>query len=560
MSRPGAGRPGRWLSGLFAGGGLRAQLLRGGMGSAALQALNRVLALALGIVLARALGTDGYGIYAYAFAVMTLLMVAAEAGVPQLLMREVAGSQGAEHWGLLRGVLVRGGQFVLLTSTAVSVAGLAVLGGMAPRLTDPELYTALLMLLALPLVALLKIVVHALRGLHRVVAGLAVDLLLRPLLALAVVTALFLLAPDLRQPHYAMAAQLVAASGALLVGVWLLGRYFPSQARARPAEYRSRLWLRSALPFTLIGGAGIINSQADILMLGWFTTASDVGVYRVVVQGALLVAFVLNALNMVLAPNYARLHAQGQRERMQRLATTSARIVLVLTFPIALTFILFGEPILALVFGPAYGQGHVALAILGGGRPSADDMLLEVASTDGTYYGRIDPVHYLKADLDERTRPFRKYVPTLLRVGMGVAFVYLGLIQKLADPGTGLLVVEKYDLTAVVPVDPGLWVVGAGVPEIAVGLALIAGFFTRGAAAASFVLFTTTLFGLPDDPVVAHISLFGLVSALLITGGGPYSVDAWLEDRIRTASEVAKRAVGPTGSGPESAEETVTDD
>jgi len=84
---------------------------------------------------------------------------------------------------------------------------------------------------------------------------------------------------------------------------------------------------------------------------------------------------------------------------------------------------------------------------------------------------------------------------------MGITFVYLGLIEKLADPGRALLVVEKYDLTSVVPVDPGLWVVGAGVTEIAVGLALIAGFFTRGAAALSFVLFTATLFGLPDDPV-----------------------------------------------------------
>jgi len=169
----------------------------------------------------------------------------------------------------------------------------------------------------------------------------------------------------------------------------------------------------------------------------------------------------------------------------------------------------------------------LALFILGGGRPSADDMLLEVASTEGTYYGRVDPVHYLKAFLDDRTRPLREFVPVILRVGMGTAFVYLGLIQKLAQPGSGLLVVEKYNLTAVVPVDPGLWVVGAGVTEIAVGLALIAGFFTRGAAAVSFVLFTTTLFGLPDDPVLAHVALFGMASAVFTLGSGPLSFDRW---------------------------------
>ena len=167
----------------------------------------------------------------------------------------------------------------------------------------------------------------------------------------------------------------------------------------------------------------------------------------------------------------------------------------------------------------------IALLILGGGRPSADDMLLAVASTPGSYYGRIDPVHHLKSFLDTSTGPLRRYVPTVLRVGMGVTFVYLGLIEKLADPGRALLVVEKYDLTSVVPVDPGLWVVGAGVTEIAVGLALIAGFFTRGAAALSFVLFTTTLFGLPDDPVLAHVALFGMASAVFTLGSGPLSFD-----------------------------------
>jgi len=179
----------------------------------------------------------------------------------------------------------------------------------------------------------------------------------------------------------------------------------------------------------------------------------------------------------------------------------------------------------AVVIAMEYVPVLVALVILGGGRPSADDMLLAVASTPGSYYGRIDPVHHLKSFLDESTAPLRRYVPTVLRVGMGVTFVYLGLIEKLADPGRALLVVEKYDLTSVVPVDPGLWVVGAGVTEIAVGLALVVGFFTRGAAALSFVLFTTTLFGLPDDPVLAHVALFGMASAVFTLGSGPLSFD-----------------------------------
>ena len=59
---------------------------------------------------------------------------------------------------------------------------------------------------------------------------------------------------------------------------------------------------------------------------------------------------------------------------------------------------------------------------------------------------------------------------------------------------------------------------------MAVGVLRIAGVATRGVAAVAFVLFTLTLFGLPDDPVLAHISLFGLASVLMVTGSGPFAL------------------------------------
>lgn len=187
------------------------------------------------------------------------------------------------------------------------------------------------------------------------------------------------------------------------------------------------------------------------------------------------------------------------------------------------TLIAFPNALLAVEYVPCF----LALMIMGGGRPSADHILQKVASTEGTLYGRIDPVHRLKQYLDDSTAPYRRYVPTILRVGMGVSFVYLGLVQKLGNPAQTLRVVAKYDLTRVVPVDPGLWVLGAGLAEVAVGMALVVGFLTRANAAVAFVLFTLTLFGLPDDPVLAHVSLFGMASAVFVMGAGPLSFDGW---------------------------------
>jgi len=184
------------------------------------------------------------------------------------------------------------------------------------------------------------------------------------------------------------------------------------------------------------------------------------------------------------------------------------------------------EPLLAF----EYVGGFLGILFLGSGQPSADGMLRRLRVTDGTLLHRLgvgpDPLGRLVARLDAPAA-----TGLVLRVAVGAQFVYLGVVQKLMQPNDALQVVAKYDLTAVVPVAPELWVAGAGLTEAVVGLLLLTGTFTRASGAVAFLLFTTTLFGLPDDPVLAHVSLFGLTSALLVTGGGPFSVDGRLFGR-----------------------------
>ena len=66
---------------------------------------------------------------------------------------------------------------------------------------------------------------------------------------------------------------------------------------------------------------------------------------------------------------------------------------------------------------------------------------------------------------------------------------------------------------------------GASLIETALGLAIIVGVLTRFSATIGFAVLTLALFALPDDPVIAHVGLFGLSSLLVITGGGRWSLD-----------------------------------
>lgn len=197
----------------------------------------------------------------------------------------------------------------------------------------------------------------------------------------------------------------------------------------------------------------------------------------------------------------------------------------------------------SMLFAFEYVAGLLAIGIVGGGRPSADHVIARLAASDETVYSRLDPFYRrIAVPAGKALDPYRQFVPTVVRVGMGVVFAYLALAEKLLAPDQALAVVEQYGLSTLVPVPPELWVLGAALTELFLGVLLVIGLFTRAASSAAFLVFTTTLFGLADDPVLAHISLFGLVSVLLVTGAGPLSIDTAV---FRSPNERGAPEMGP---------------
>ena len=346
---------------------LRSSLLRDSISSGVIQAVNRIVALALSVILARGLGSESYGIYAYAFAVMSLVMLFAELGVPTLLVREVAANHGRREWGLLRGVLIRGGQFVTAASLSVAVIGILALYFRRKELGDEEFYTLLVMFAMLPVTALGRAAGASLRGLHRVLLGQSVEMVLRPVLALCFVSVIFALWPNLREANYAMGAQFVAALAVLAAGALLVSRHLPEGIRGVQIRALDRDWMRSALTFALIAGAGIINTQVDVIMLGWFREPVDVGVYRVAAQSAVFAAFAMQAASAVLAPRFSILYRKGDVKALGFIFQKASIIIGSFSIVIFFLFILLGRDILHVIFGSEYLDSSVPLSILAAG-------------------------------------------------------------------------------------------------------------------------------------------------------------------------------------------------
>ncbi|EDM47391.1 hypothetical protein MDG893_01250 [Marinobacter algicola DG893] len=318
-----------------------------------------LLSLVSGVLLARTLGPENYGTYSFALSVIALLSLPVKAGLPTLLVREIATNQLIERWGLIQGLLRFSNGVALAFS--VLVAALATLWFSWRGDVDASIFLWGVWLL--PLMALEAVRAGILRGMRWILSAQVPEKLVRPfVLILMLGTGLFL-GWELTALA-AMQFQLIAAFVAFVIGSALLSKALPGNVRRATPEYALKPWIASLVPLTLFVGLKLLDSQVAVLFLGILATAEEVGLFRVAATGAGLVAIGLLAVNMAMAPQIARLYKAGEMKKLQKVITFSTRAVSVISFPIAIIFIVWGEWVISFVFGEEYAEAATALAIL----------------------------------------------------------------------------------------------------------------------------------------------------------------------------------------------------
>ncbi len=339
-------------------------LLRSTAGVLVLRIATAVSGLLAGLLLANLLGPAELGTLAFAGACGGILGALATSGFNQLLVREIAVYHRNESWGRIKGILsfcIRGalGIAVVLSILAWLLAWLV-----GRHLDMPSfLPTFAIILLGVPIGALIQMRQAAMRGLNRTVLAVVPEEGILPVLSLLLLlAALVIFEGDLSAPMAAMIG-LIGAVVAFIIGQTMFTSVLPDTVRNAGPEFAPRRWLAMASPLYLIAVIQFTNLQADMLMLGMLSGAEDVGLFAIAKSLAGFVIFVLVTIELVVAPNIARLYAGREYGELQSLVSGATRLSVAAAAPLVLLLILVGDRILAL-YGPAFVAAVPALAIL----------------------------------------------------------------------------------------------------------------------------------------------------------------------------------------------------
>lgn len=353
----------RAILGNASGDNLKGFLAKAVAGTFGFRVLNAGLGYAIGLLLARLLGAEGYGIYAYAIAWATLLEIPATLGLAPLLTREIAVYQTRGDWQLARGLLRWSHLMVFLAGLGLAAIAAVTATVLTSDPDSPRRIVFWIAAIALPLMALSRIRSATMQALDRIVLGQLPELLVRPTFIVLLLGGAYFFLEQGLTAAIAMAIYATATAVAFLWGAILLQRALSAKLQPASPGYRSREWIREALPMLFVGGMYILNNQTDTVMLGAMANAETVGIYHIANRGAGLITFILVAFNTSLGPTFASLYAQGNREKLQRVITKSCRLILLAAVPIATILMLFGHWFL-LLFGREFVAGHGILIVL----------------------------------------------------------------------------------------------------------------------------------------------------------------------------------------------------
>ncbi|WP_432697795.1 polysaccharide biosynthesis C-terminal domain-containing protein [Marinobacterium sp. YM272] len=324
-------------------------------------------------------------------------------GLENSLIRYISAENCQKNYASVHGVYRKGMLWALACSILLLCILLMANQLLARWFFDVEGFAKVLWIMsfALPLLTLYTLQAQSLQGLKRVA---------KAMFSLNVVVPATVLLCMLIYPLHSAASvawvYVIACFVALGVG-WFWWRGSVPKTDERPV-FDSRLLLASCLPLWGVMLFGQVVQWSSQLLLGVWGTPSDVTLFATAQRTAMLISFVLVAVNAIAGPKFAAMYRQGDMQGLRRTALMSVRLMLMAAVPAVLFLMLFPEWLMGL-FGAEFKAAAGVLMILGLGQ------FVNIASGSVGYL--LSMTGY------ERQLRFNVVASALLGVGLGVLLI-----------------------------------------------------------------------------------------------------------------------------------------
>lgn len=317
-----------------------------------------------GIFLARMLGPVDFGLYALALTLFNILTLAVVCGIDVGVVKFVSHHLVEGQFREAKATFVAAA-LIAFGSGLISAVGLTLLAPFIAIVVygKPEITLSLrLFAVAIPFATTTIVLLSALQAFQIVRYTILVKYLWEPVAKF--MFAAVLVWAGLQLPGVLISITLALAISASLVAS--AAHRLVSDSAEKPVLWstqEARRLLTYCLPLAVSNVFGVVAPRSDILLLGYWANTQDVGVYLAAFQTAAVMALVLSAFDIGLAPIISRAWSQQDQIRLRESYQAVARLSITVSLPIFCCLLLFSNEILSM-FGPQFESGATALILL----------------------------------------------------------------------------------------------------------------------------------------------------------------------------------------------------
>lgn len=319
------------------------------------------------MIITRFLAPDEYGTFVLAQSVITVSLVFVLLGTPKALDRFIPFYNASGDIGKTKALIFTVMKLSLILSVIVGLILIALSEFFAHSLFKNYQFSLVLkiMVLSMPLLALIQLISFAFIGFKELRYRVYIQQLMLPSLKILFAAFVFILGYGLLGWVWAYNISLVFTS---FLAFWFFRKYISpllSQVRKIPVSLKeivSYSWPLSIHHIILI-----FFGQIGILFLGYFHSSVEAGVYRIYIYLVTLISLILPSFAQIYKPVISALISKGKIEEVRIIYRRISKWIFLINALLFLIFLLFGSPIVRILFTESYLIAPVAFLLLAAG-------------------------------------------------------------------------------------------------------------------------------------------------------------------------------------------------
>ena len=328
-----------------------------------LSVLSSIVAYIMRIVLARYLQPAEYGLFYAVFTLVVFLLFFRDLGLHVALARFIPKFEVEKKYHEIKSAIVSTFKFQAFSSAVLVIVLYFLSSTLATyyfknQAAELILYFLLLYVLSSIVFRILK---ATLQG-FQLMLPFALCEFLKNVFVLILIIVLFEFGYNVFSPVW---AYVIAPALVFVILFPVALKKFPiTKFKRVNSKQISRTLLHFGMPVTLTGVGGKVIGYIDVLLLTYFVSIADVGIYNVVLPSALLILFLARSVVAVIVPLVSEMWTKRDRQQIADLLFTMKKFGFVGLIPGILTLVFFAREYLTFFFGIEYVSGALALQII----------------------------------------------------------------------------------------------------------------------------------------------------------------------------------------------------